>query len=219
MSFIAGQHNRRLSIMLALAVIAHGLGLLVVLPEMASNHRVEREQIRLFRPLIKPPSENPEPVQTSQATPSGTREPIADSIEDEKEEVNRDFVEEPLSAQQLIQQTLLQAGASLPSRPPEHSIVDGKPVPRLPGASGWLNNFVGSVNPAQDTWLEADGASTARIVSAYGQIYCGRRRAPSAAEEFNPWMSAALMLWQSCGRQRPEPVDAQDPWQRGGIQP
>lgn len=199
--------------MLAVAAVVHALGLLVVFPEFASTDRIERGQIRLFRSVFELPVEPAGPPQQSEAA---TSETAASTTESAEEEVHLDVVEEPLSARQLMQQTLLQAGASGPVRPPERSIIDGSPVPRLPGQSGWLNDFIGNVGSEHHTWLDSDGASSARIVNASGQVYCGHRRAPSTAEEFNHWMSAALMLWKSCGRQRPEPVDTQDPWQRGG---
>ncbi|MEE4639825.1 MAG: hypothetical protein V2J42_13895 [Wenzhouxiangella sp.] len=102
---------------------------------------------------------------------------------------------------------------------PDRPVLEGFAIPRLPGAPGWLNDQVGTVAPQQDSWLEADGANAARVVTGSGQVYCGLRRAPTAAEEFNPWMSAALMTWRECGRRRPEPVDRENPWVRGSGNP
>ena len=61
----------------------------------------------------------------------------------------------------------------------------------------------------------ADGAQAMRVVTASGQVYCGRARALTASEEFNPWKSTALMYWRDCGRERPEPIDRSNPWVRG----
>ena len=107
------------------------------------------------------------------------------------------------------------ARSSTPMVQPDPSVIEGRKIPQLPGRLGWLNDEVGVVDPVQESWREADGAMAARLVGRSGEIYCGRRRASTASEEFNPWMSAALMLWKSCGRERPAPVDSTNPWQRG----
>ncbi len=216
--------------MLAVALVLHGLGFFIVLPDLlSSNKKAAPEEIALFRPLLEAPVVESEIGRRSADPPPETELPEPEPAEDQVEtdsainRVDRRSTapsSEPPSAQQLIQQTLREAEASVPMRPPERLIVEGKPVPRLPGKHGWLNNFVGVVRSSHDSWLEADGASSSQVVTASGEVFCGRRRAPTAAEEFNPWTSAALMLWKSCGRQRPEPIDEQDPWRRGrGVRP
>jgi hypothetical protein len=119
------------------------------------------------------------------------------------------------SARRLREQVLIAGRAQAAPSPPDRPVLEGFAVPRLPGTPGWLNDYVGIVTPQFDRWLEADGASSARVVTRSGQVFCGRRRAPTAAEEFNPWMSAALMTWRDCGRRRPEQTDPENPWLRG----
>jgi hypothetical protein len=217
--------NKNLPVMLAVALILHGLGLLVVLPDLATTQKPEPKTLRLFRPLVEQKNQDSTaPVQAA-AAPTHPASTATETVQEQDLRESLEVASKPSpsaessaspSAVNLIEQTLLQAEKSVSLQSSERSILDGRPVPRLPGSQGWLNAFVGSVRPEQTSWLEADGATSARVVSSSGEIYCGHKRAATAAEEFNPWMSAALMLWKSCGRRRPEPVDPQDPWQRGG---
>ena len=88
-------------------------------------------------------------------------------------------------------------------------------VPRLPDAPGWINQYVGPVSASVDHWQENDGSRSTRIVTSSGQVYCGRARPPTMAELFNPQFATNIMLFRSCGRERPAPADPEDPWLRG----
>lgn len=90
--------------------------------------------------------------------------------------------------------------------------------PALPGAVGWLNDFVGPVTANVNRWIEPDGSQHTRIVLANGQVYCGKSDPPTTAELFNPSMSANVMRYRPCGRERPEPIDRSNPWVRGSGQ-
>lgn len=87
-------------------------------------------------------------------------------------------------------------------------------VPELPSQPGWLNQYTGRVTPSLDRWQGNDGSRNARVVTGSGQVVCVRTRAPTSAEIFNPWMSVAVPMASSCGRERPRPVDRSDPWHR-----
>ncbi len=90
--------------------------------------------------------------------------------------------------------------------------------PALPSAVGWLNDYVGQVTPSVDRWTSPDGSQHARIVLANGRVYCGKSGPPTAAEMFNPSMSANVMRYRYCGRERPDPIDRSNPWVRGAGQ-
>lgn len=87
-------------------------------------------------------------------------------------------------------------------------------APSLPSQPGWLHQHTGRVSPSIDRWKGNDGSRSARVVTGNGQVLCIRTRAPTTAEIFNPWMSAAVPMMSSCGRERPEGVDREDPWLR-----
>jgi type IV secretory pathway VirB10-like protein len=87
-------------------------------------------------------------------------------------------------------------------------------IPALPGSSGWINEHLGPVSSRVDHWQANDGSRSSRIVLPGGRIICGRARAPSSAELFNPSLALNMMFFGECGRQRPEPADRSDPWLR-----
>lgn len=86
--------------------------------------------------------------------------------------------------------------------------------PRLPFAPGWINGYVGQVRASRAVWREASGEIAARLVSADGRVTCGRMEAPEPWEIFNPSLSARVMRFYSCGRERPLSAAHEDPWMR-----
>lgn len=86
--------------------------------------------------------------------------------------------------------------------------------PPLPSRPGWLDQYTGPVTASLDRWRGRDGSRNARIVTGSGQVICVRTRAPTTAELFNPWMSAAVPMMRDCGRERPAAPDRDDPWLR-----
>ncbi len=92
--------------------------------------------------------------------------------------------------------------------------VNYRDVPELPSQQGWLHQYTGRASTSIDRWRGNDGSTSARIVTGSGQIVCVHTRAPTTAEIFNPWMSAAVPMMSVCGRERPEGVDRADPWVR-----
>ena len=209
--------------MLAAAVVVHGLLLLVVLParQPADRTALELQWVELSRPAspdpapsesvppdAKPPPETePEPRTIAPSMPATIRSAPTSEPADQSASAP--------SAQRLRELALIAGRAQTTRTPPPRPELEGFAIPQLPGQAGWLSDHVGTVNAHVDSWLEPDGTSAARVVTTAGQVYCGRARAPTAAEEFNPWMSAVVTTWRSCGRKRPEAIDRTNPWVRG----
>lgn len=90
-------------------------------------------------------------------------------------------------------------------------VSSGAPVRGLPGVRGWISGYVGPVRTSAHTWKENDGSSRGRYVLANGTVVCTRRRAPTIDELMNPWKSMVVTMGRFCGRERPAPVDYNDP--------
>lgn len=221
---------RALSPLVLVALLLHGLVLMLAWPQRERFDRAAPalQWVRLLPPTAQtpptesiadsedaPPTDSAPPTAPSPAVDGNLAGPATPSS-DLPQPAQR--ASEP-SARRLREQVLIASRARAAPSTPEGPVLEGFAVPRLPGAAGWLNDQLGTVAPRHDSWLEADGANAARVVTGSGQVYCGRRRAPTAAEEFNPWMSAAIMSWRECGRRRPEPIDLENPWLRGPGHP
>lgn len=208
-----------------IALLLHGLVLILAWPqrERLSRATPALQWIRLSTSAAEPAAAEPI-ADLEDAPPADSDPPAAPSpAVDEKlapPPASSSNATQPAqrlpehSARRLREQVLIAGRTQAAPSTPDRSVLEGFAVPRLPAAPGWLNDQVGTVAPQHDSWLEADGANAARVVTRSGQVFCGRRRAPTAAEEFNPWMSAAIMTWRACGRRRPEPVDHGNPWLR-----
>ncbi len=172
---------------------------------------------------LVPPADPPAQTQLDQSTPIDPPQNYPPATADASQPVWEGQANQPKpaqarpteSARRLREQVLIAAEAQSPWVASEPALSDGFRIPRLPGATGWLNDYVGAVEPRMDQWQNADGSQNMRVVRGSGQVLCGRRRAPTMAEEFNPWMSAAVTLWRDCGRAHPETVDRKNPWIRG----
>jgi len=210
--------------MILTAAVLHALLLLIVLPqrERPEQSALALQWVELARPeptlaaaqsTAPPPEEAfPEPEPEARPQPAPTTEPpTAPAPADDQAPADPPAP----SAQRLRELALIAGRAQTERTSPPRPGLEGFTVPRLPSEAGWLNDQVGTVSPYAERWLEADGAGAARVVAASGQVFCGRARAPTAAEEFNPWMSAVVMTWRPCGRERPQPVDRSNPWLRG----
>ncbi len=108
----------------------------------------------------------------------------------------------------------VRANLGSPQPPPAADAITPASAPRLPDAPGWINEYVGRLETQVEQWKNADGTREARIVTASGQVYCGRARAPTNAEIFNPQFAMNIMLFRDCGRVRPQAADRSDPWIR-----
>ena len=212
--------------MVGAALILHGLLLLLVLParQPAERTAIALQWVELALPedSAPAPAEMTPPDQERMPEPESATETVVPPPPAAAASTLPPDLDAPLaatppapSAQRLRELALIAGRAQTDRTPPPRAALEGSAVPRLPGQSGWLNDHVGTVTPHAERWLEADGASASRVVTASGQVHCGRARAPTAAEEFNPWMSAVVMTWRPCGRERPEPVDRSNPWTRG----
>ena len=212
--------------MVLTAALIHGLLLLINLPvrdfsrsaalaiqwvELSAQISPEVQAVDSLEPQPeRPPEPEPEPQSIAQNSP----EPRPQEPTNERSEAVDTAPATP-SAERLRELALIAARAQVETAAPSSPGIEGFAVPRLPSQAGWLNDYVGPIRPHIDRWQEADGAQAMRVVTASGQAYCGRARAPTASEEFNPWKSTALMYWRLCGREQPEPIDRSNPWLRG----
>jgi len=98
-----------------------------------------------------------------------------------------------------------------PTLPERSDITAPAGIPALPNAPGWIDQFVGDVDGRVEYWDNGDGSIESRIVTANGQIFCGRTRAPSTADLFNPQFATNIMLFRACGKERPAAPDSSDP--------
>jgi len=119
--------------------------------------------------------------------------------------------EVPLSTRLLTRVRDNLGNLEIPDAP---DALTAAPVPSLPDAPGWIDQYIGTVDTRVEQWTNADGTRESRIVTASGQVFCGRARAPTTAELFNPQFAMNIMLFRDCGRARPPPIDQTDPWIR-----
>jgi hypothetical protein len=212
------ESRRSLVLVLALSVIVHALlmGLPVRLPEAEVQSREQGIQlVAAPAPILMetPPPPAPEPAVAEE--PPSTPDPEAETraAADQQAPTTEP---PPLAGSELRRQALgLAAEATEPTEPDDG--VRGmqfRAAPRLPGNSGWINAWVGPVTPSREQWQEADGSIASRTVLASGQVLCTTVRPPTMQEFFNPWMSSAVPMVRSCGRQRPMASNDDDPWQR-----
>jgi hypothetical protein len=118
---------------------------------------------------------------------------------------------QPLHAR-VLQQIERSAAPEIARRPGGgESVLQGRALPRLPSARGWLSGHVGAVAPEVDSWREADGRQRAQVTLADGTIVCMERRAPTVEEMMQPWKSTIVTMSRLCGKARPAPVDYSDP--------
>lgn len=160
-----------------------------------------------------------EPAQPNQPTPPGQAAPeTAASSEPTSEPASpSSAVAVPEPGPETIRARLLGAAHQLGrehEKTGEARDLTYRDIPELPSQQGWLHHYTGRVTTSIDRWRGNDGSSSARIVTGSGQVVCVRTRAPTTAEIFNRWMSAAVPMMSRCGRERPEGVDRADPWLR-----
>lgn len=86
----------------------------------------------------------------------------------------------------------------------------GEAIRGLPLGGGWLNPYVGPVQPVSETWGSQIGEQRGYHVLANGQAVCTRTPAPSFSELIHPWKAMRVTLAWDCGRARgtaPPPDD------------
>lgn len=98
-----------------------------------------------------------------------------------------------------------------PTIPAAGDAITPARIPSLPDAPGWIDQFVGQVDGRVEQWTNGDGSIESRVVTASGQVICGRAQAPTTADIFNPQFATNIMLFRDCGRIRPHPADLSDP--------
>ncbi len=162
-------------------------------------------------PDSEPPPRLEEEIEPEPETASPEQAPV-EIIEATPESPSIVTPEMPTNQKFLRQVRINHSGLE---RPDTRNRLEGAPVPRLPSQPGWLSDYVGMVAASSDQWREADGAISSRVVMSDGRVICGRIRAPTTSEIFNPALSLAVPRFRICGRERPEPVDRTDPWVRG----
>ena len=106
-------------------------------------------------------------------------------------------------------------GGSAPPgiRPPAATLPwagTGTVIPGLPRGGGWLNPYVGPVQPRSETWGAPNGEQRGYFVLANGQAVCTRVAAPTNDELMNPWMSMRVTYMRLCGRVRGTAPPADD---------
>ena len=152
-------------------------------------------------------TEEPQSQSPSQANQSISSPPSASATSDPPDS----SVQAPLTTRLL---SAVRANLGQPSIPEAPSAIEPATVPELPATQGWINDYVGTVEPRVDQWENNDGSRQTRIVTASVQVYCGRARAATSAEIFNPQFAVNVMMFKECGRARPAPVDKTNPWLR-----
>jgi hypothetical protein len=193
------------------------------------------ESVRSIRLVPLPNHEHPvepshDPVPESELDPPPRLPPPGDSSErslpDDREPTPRPYADPsaadpPPPPTRLRQQVLELAGQALEAdaqKNLDESLGISRP-PRLPGNSGWMNAYVGTVAAGTERWAGSDGSMNSRTVLSSGQVICASIRPPTVQEFFNPWMSTAVAMIRDCGRERPGPPDGQNPWQRQPPRP
>jgi hypothetical protein len=202
-------------------------GLLLLLPGLRAPSPDTRDGMDITLAVIPPPTTElvsepqpdmtPEAVETEiEAEPPPRQEPpvrlLAVEPDDSPATDSISAAPTPLTGQDIL--ATIRQNESWLEAPERSNALRIAPVPALPGSPGWINDYVGTVTPSNERWQANDGSSGTRTVLASGQIICGRTRAPTMAELFNPSFSANIATYWACGRERPEPVDRTNPWVR-----
>ncbi len=228
-----GQHSakwsgsRWLLAAVALSVAAH-LALLILLPNLDIPGKSPAPGIEIS--LLEPaPAVEPEPLPTEtmiEPEPSISPPEREQSQEPDEETQTIDpqpaepasrpatIIEQESSPSERLDSMAVLEAVREAHRPTQAPRSDRSSIPRLPDQPGWLNDYVGTVRPSNDSWHEPDGSQRARLVTRSGDIWCGQNDPPPISDVFNPQFSVNVMRWRTCGRERPTPVDRTDPWLR-----
>jgi hypothetical protein len=179
-------------------------------PEDAVSTARSNEDPVLDEPIVEPdrPAETEPPPRTASQRLI-TRRPETAMADDTP--VTSPAPEVPLNTRLLAK---VRDNLGDPEIPEAPDALTAAPVPSLPDAPGWIDQYVGTVGTRVEQWTNADGTRESRIVTASGQVFCGRARAPTTTELFNPQFAMNIMLFRDCGRVRPPPPDRQNPWLR-----
>ena len=202
----------------------HGLFLAVGLTLPEPEPGEVAESLKLVPvPLIEPtnePSDN-----TRLTTPSSLPEPPAvaerSPVPEERQASPATTADQPPDERPSqtadLRQQILELAGQVESEPRNghETLNEISRLPRLPGNTGWMNRFVGTVATGREHWQDLDGSIHSRTVLSSGQVVCTAIRPPTMSEFFNPWMSTAVVMMRNCGREQPaDHADSQDPWRR-----
>ncbi|AKS42144.1 hypothetical protein [Wenzhouxiangella marina] len=160
---------------------------------------VEPEATPEIEPIIRPAEVSTEPGIT-----------IADAGDQAEDSSVR--IEPRISSDQLL--SAVRQNLAPTDIPEMAGPLEPAAVPELPSRRGWIDEYVGTVDARLERWQNNDGTRETRIVTASGQVICGRARAPTSFELFNPQFALNIMMFRECGRERPPPIDRNDPWVR-----
>ncbi len=224
----AGKHRTTLWASLAVggSLLIHGLVLLLPglrAPNPDARAGMDITLVVISSPTPEPASEQqPEVLEIVEAEPEPPQrqDPPVRLLTAEPDDSPNDLPAAPilsvpptqLTGEQIL--ATIRQNESWLEAPERSDTLKAAAVPALPGAPGWINDYVGTVTPSIDRWQGNDGSSATRTVLASGQIICGRTRPPTMAELFNPSFSTNIAPFWACGRERAEPVDRTDPWTR-----
>jgi len=219
----ASAQHCKLALVLALSLLVHAMLLLWPVKYDPVPRQPGTNRISLVAPPPRPAPtlsespaiESPSPDDTtapSEITPADTSETRPPPDEASSEPAERHTPD----ATEIRAQALRLAGERATDNDDEgdSSTLSFRAVPRLPGATGWMDQHVGTVTASREHWRSADGGLHSRIVATNGRVVCASIRPPTMQEFFNPWMSSAVPMLRSCGRERPPPADNNDPWHR-----
>ena len=195
-------------------------------PALETTHLTQAFELVVFEPAA-PAQPEPEPMPVAsepQALPepmpaepvNETTQPIAassdpetDPIEETIEQTQTAIIRlDPEQLRQRLRATL-DASIRMPEAP-EHSpgllSAEAIDVPGMPAPAGWLNNYVGPVQPSLDRWSNPGGALQARQVLSSGHVICTQGAHQPAFGPFDiGWPPIAMS--RICGRERPTPID------------
>lgn len=225
------------AVVLVVSMLVHAALLLMPLP--APRHESSRlDEPRMVVDLLPRPTDSPaesperlpEPEQPPRAETRPLQEAAAAGSEMAAQPPARrpsppDTADAPASSSadataERVQAQLLSAARTLgreSERAEEEKGLQYDAAPTLPSRPGWLDQYTGRVTPTVEQWRDNDGSRNSRIVTASGQVVCVRTRAPTIDEVFNPWMTSAVPMVRGCGRERPDSLDATNPWLRRPV--
>jgi len=170
-----------------------------------------RGQTKPVTPPDLPADEDTEPEVIVDAASSDESSPETEP--DRPLDSDSDAITEPAPEPMMTTRILSSVRKTLgkPSIPEAPDATAPSSIPDLPDAPGWIDQFVGEVDGEIEQWRNPDGSTESRIVTANGQIICGRIHAPSTSDVFNPQFATNVMLFRACGKERPQAPDRNDP--------
>ncbi len=219
----APAQHRTLGLVLALSLLAHAALLSWPIDHEQPPRQHGTDRISLVALPLRPTPAGLEaeviepPVRDDTIIEPDTPAPQTPEVEDRPGRSEPEPAEPTgPDAAEIRRQALQLAGDSATRQADDagHNTLSFRAAPRLPGASGWLDQHVVTVTASRQQWRSVDGGHHSRIVASNGRVVCASIRPPTMQEFFNPSMSAAVTMLRDCGRERPRSRSTADPWHR-----